>query len=263
MSILKNHINTYADLTAYNADMSKDFPNISYIQGTDEVKWNKYDPDHIVAVYDVTSTSDATKLLGSNTGITYQIIDGVQQQSVQTTYTFDTLGEHTIKYKLTGTSVPQQMFSFCTSLTSVIIPSVVTSLDFGAFQQCKYLTSVIIPNTVTSFGVAAFQGCSRLLNIEIPSGVTVIPTALFNNCSTFRSLTIPSGVTGVGGNAFDGCTRLLNIIFKSITPPTLENTNAFTGTTCPIYVPAESVEAYKAATNWSTYASRIQAIPSV
>ena len=31
MTKILNHINTYADLTAYNNDMGKDFPNISYI----------------------------------------------------------------------------------------------------------------------------------------------------------------------------------------------------------------------------------------
>lgn len=56
---LVNHINTYADLTAYNNDMEKNFPNISYIQGSDEVKWNKYDPyPRVIAKYNVTSTSE-------------------------------------------------------------------------------------------------------------------------------------------------------------------------------------------------------------
>lgn len=264
MTNLLNHINTYADLTAYNNDMEKDYPNISYIKGTDEVKWNKYDPDHIVCVYNVTSTSEATTLLGLNINIkdiTYQIIDGVKQDTVQKTYTFDTLGEHTVKYKLSGTSTSIQMFNFCITLTSVIIPSVVTSLGFGTFQLCSHLTSVIIPNTVTSFGVGSFQGCQKLLNIEIPSGVTVIPKALFNNCNSLRSLTMPSGITSIAENAFDGCRGLHDIMFKSITPPTLENINAFDSTNnCPIYVPAESVDAYKAASGWSSYADRIKPI---
>ena len=42
-----------------------------------------------------------------------------------------------------------------------------------------------------------------------------------------------------------------------------ENSNAFDNTNnCPIYVPAESVSAYQSAPNWSTHASRIQAIPT-
>ena len=189
MTKILNHINTYPDLTVYNNDTNKDFPNISYIQGTDEVKWNKYDPDHIVAVYDVTSTSDATKLLYTNSGITYQIIDGVQQSSVQKNYTFDTLGEHIVKYKLDGTSIGDYCFS-----------------------QCKGLTSITIPDSVTRIGNGAFQ-----------------------NCSVLRSVTI-----------------------QATTPPSL-GSGAFNNTNnCPIYVPAESVNAYKAATNWTTYADKIK-----
>lgn len=44
MSTIKNNINTYADLTAYNADTNKEYPNVSYIQGTDNVLWEKEEP---------------------------------------------------------------------------------------------------------------------------------------------------------------------------------------------------------------------------
>ena len=44
MSTIKNNINTYADLTAYNADTNKEYPNVSYIQGTDNVIWEKEEP---------------------------------------------------------------------------------------------------------------------------------------------------------------------------------------------------------------------------
>ena len=159
MTKLVNHINTYADLTAYNNDMEKDFPNISYIQGSDEVKWVKDDPVHIVCKYNVTSTSEATKLLGTNSGITYQIIDGVRQDTVQTTYTFDTLGEHIVKYKLSGTSIAD------------------------AFRQCKSLTTITIPDGVTSISSYAFENCSSLNGITIPSGVTSIGDSISDNCS--------------------------------------------------------------------------------
>lgn len=309
MTQIKNNINTYADLTAYNADTNKDYPNVSYIEGTDEVKWNKYDPDHIVCVYNVTSTSEATKLLNANTSITYQIIDGVQQQSVQTTYTFDTLGEHTVKYKLSGTningtfygcsnltsinipsgvtSIGYGTFNNCSKLTSINIPSSVTSIGGWAFNQCKALTSITIPNSVTSIGDNAFQECSALTSVTIPSSVTSIGyqtfyyctsltsitisdsvTTIGNNvfygCSALTSVIIPSSVTSIGGNVFYFCSSLTSVTIQATTPPTLGNNAVFYNTNnCPIYVPAESVAAYKAATNWSTYADRIQTIPSV
>lgn len=234
---IANNINTYADLTAYNADTNKDYPNVSYIEGTDEVKWYKYDPDHIVAVYNVTSTESATTLLYMNSNITYQIIDGVQQQSVQTSYTFSTTGEHIVKYKLSGTAIAQYLFN-----------------------SCSNLTSVTIPNNVTTIGQYAFEK-SGITSVNIPDGVTRIESYTFNRCKSLLSINIPSGVTYIGDASFFDCSGLTSITVNATTPPTLVGNNVFDNTgNAPIYVPAASVNAYKAASKWDEYASRIQAI---
>ena len=174
MAKILNHINTYADLTAYNNDNDKNYPNIAFIIETNEVKWVKENQDLVVCKYNVTSTSEATKLLGSSVGITYHIIDGVRQTSVQTTYTFDTLGEHTVKYKFDGTSIADNAFSYCSGLTSVTIPNSVTSIGEGAFASCIMLRSVTIGNSVTSIGNYAFFNCTDLLSITIQA--TIPPT---------------------------------------------------------------------------------------
>ena len=258
MTQIKNHINTYADLTAYNNDLNKDFPNISYIQG-DEVKWNKYDPDHIVCVYNVTSTSETTKLLDVDNFITYQIIDGVQQQSVKRTYKFNTLGEHTVKYKLNVRSIANYFYN-CQNLISATIPNSITSVDTNAFRNCTRLTSITIPSSVTSLGQSSFYNCVRLTSVTIPSSVTYIGNNTFYG-SGLTSITIPSSVTSFGGSTFYDCSNLRFATIQATTPPTLGNTSCFSGS-YPIYVPAESVNAYKAASGWSTYASRIQSIPN-
>lgn len=240
MSNYINNINTYADLTAYNADLNKDFPNVSYIKATDEVKMIQYDPEHIVAVYNVTSTESATTLLYTNSEITYQIIDGVQQQSIQTTYTFDTLGEHIVKYKLKGSHTATRQFQNCSSLTSVTIPNNISLYGYN-FYHCSGLTKINLPKTLTTIGYAEFEGCSSLASVVIGDSVTSIATYAFYNCTSLTSITI-----------------------EATTPPTLANVNAFQNTNANlvIYVPAESVDTYKAASGWSQYASRIQAIPT-
>ena len=82
----------------------------------------------------------------------------------------------------------------------------------------------------------------------------------FYGCTSLTSITIPSGVTSIGNNTFNGCTSLTSITVEATTPPTL-GLNVFNNTNnCPIYVPAESVDAYKTANNWSKYADRIKAI---
>lgn len=261
MTKILNHINTYADLTAYNNDMEKDYPNVSYLVATDEVKWNKYDPDHIVCKLNVTSTESATKLLNSNTGITYQIIDGVKQDAVQTSYTFDTLGEHIVKYKIMVgyTGVPSEMFKQCTSLTVITIPNSVTSIGQNAFSNCSGLTSVTIPDSVTSIGRNAL-GVTGLTTITIPNSVITIDTWSLGGNTNLLTITIGSGVTSIGQNTFKNCSSLTSFTINATTPPTL-GSYAFTNTNnCPIYVPAASVNAYKAATNWSSLASRIKPI---
>ena len=74
-------------------------------------------------------------------------------------------------------------------------------------------------------------------------------------------LIIPNGVTTIEDYAFYQCSSLTSITVNATTPPTLGGENCFDNTNnCQIYVPAGSVNAYKTATNWSEYASRIQAI---
>lgn len=109
-----------------------------------------------------------------------------------------------------------------------------TSADYP-YGKRETLEEVVIPETVTSIGNYSFFGYSALKNI-----------------------TIPSGVTTLNGSTFEGCKGLEWVVCKPTTPPTLANTYCFDNTNnCPIYVPDESVEAYKTATNWTEYASRI------
>ena len=122
------------------------------------------------------------------------------------------------------------------------------------------MTSGIIDNCVTSIGNRAFQYCTSLTSITIGNGVTTIDNSAFDSCASLTSIDIPSGVTSIGGYAFNNCRSLTSITVESTTPPAL-GSSAFDSTNyCPIYVPIGSLEAYKTASGWSTYASRIYAI---
>ena len=158
------------------------------------------------------------------------------------------------------TSVGYGAFSGCSSLTSVNIPSSVTTIGSYAFQRCTSLTSINIPSSVTTIGSYAFNRCTSLSSVTIPDSVTSIGFNAFSNCTSLTSVTIPSSVTSIDSYAFASCTGLTSITAEAVTPPTLES-GAFDGTNnCSIYVPAASVQAYKSASGWSDYASRIQAI---
>ena len=106
-------------------------------------------------------------------------------------------------------------FEGCSSLTSLTIPSSVTSIGFSAFSGCSGLTSLTIPSSVTSIGSSAFSGCSGLTSLTIPSSVTEIEHSAFSGCSGLTSLTIPSSVTRIGQSAFEGCSGLTSLTISS------------------------------------------------
>ena len=113
------------------------------------------------------------------------------------------------------TSIGNSAFSGCSGLTSLTIPSSVTSIGNYAFSDCSGLTSLTIPSSVTSIGYEAFRGCSGLTSLTIPSGVTSIGKWAFYGCSGLTSLTIPSGVTSIGYSAFEGCSGLTSLTIPS------------------------------------------------
>ena len=170
------------------------------------------------------------------------------------------------------------------TITSYSNDTLNTSLGAYIFHNCTKLTSVNLPN-VTSLGTSTFNNCTSLTSIEIPK-VTSITTQTFYSCKSLTSLSMPSlktasaqcirlcsglvrvdmGVcTSIAALSFDGCSVLNTVIIRTSKVCTLGNVSAFTGTpiasgTGYVYVPDDLVDSYKAASNWSTYASQIKGL---
>lgn len=163
------------------------------------------------------------------------------------------------------TGIKAGAFQNCTSLTSISIPNSVTSIGERAFTDCSALQSINIPSSVTTLGTQCFSACYGLTSITIPDSVTTIPSYMVNYCNNLTEIIVGNNVSTIQSGAFSTSNSnfVLNaIVINTTSVPNLESSDAFNYThNCPIYVPAESVEAYKAANNWSAYASRIQAIP--
>ena len=125
------------------------------------------------------------------------------------------------------TSIGNKAFYGCSGLTSLTIPSSVTSIGNKAFYGCSGLTSLTIPSSVTSIGNKAFHGCCGLTSLVIPSGVTSIGDEAFYGCSGLTNLTIPSSVTRIGWSAFEGCSGLTSLTIPSSV--TMISGEAFSG----------------------------------
>lgn len=158
------------------------------------------------------------------------------------------------------TTINSSTFENCYALSSCTIPndSSLTSIKNKAFKTCRSLTNINIPSTVTVFGDECFMSCSGLTSINIPFGTLTIPQAMMNGCSSLTSVTIPSTVYEIKSNAFRNCTGLQYIECLAQYAPSLGNTPF--DWRCPIYVPDDSVEDYKAASGWGSYPDLIKPI---
>ena len=216
-------------------------PNVSYCEDNNEVHYNPIET-RLIAVYNITNTSEPTSIVWNASGFTEIEIDGVKQPSVVTSYQFNTTGEHIVKYTLADhTIIGEQTFAGITALVSVIIPNGVTSIGNQAFVGCTSSTNITIPDSVTSIGNSAFEGCISSTSVTIGNGVTSIGASAFKSCSGLTSVTIPDSVTSIGGSAFMYCSNLSTITSHIMNAPSVNGgTFAYVKSGGTLYVPIGS-----------------------
>ena len=143
------------------------------------------------------------------------------------------------------TVIPQRLFANNTSITSVILPESVKTIEWGAFSGCTSLaqiefpeglltigdyafsytglTTVVLPSTLTTFGEGVFDGCTKLANIEDKSGkfLKVVDGIVYNVdgtqiLSVLESCTgevrIAEGVTEIPAWLFNGNSQITSIV---------------------------------------------------
>ena len=135
------------------------------------------------------------------------------------------------QYTYTTNSAKITITSYTGSSSTVNIPSTinglpVTSIGSNAFWRSLSVTSVTIPSSVTSIGYAAFFG-ENLTSVMLPTSVTTIGDYAFGDCFSMTSATIPGSVTSIGSWAFSYCTNLTQVIFQGNAPSGNGSTNAF------------------------------------
>ena len=159
-----------------------------------------------------------------------------------------------------GTTTIRGWALYSCNITSIAIPDSVTSVDRYAFANCRKLTSAIIGNGLTSIINSMFESCISLTSITIPDSVTSIGGYAFSECFSLTSVTIGNSVTNIGSRALycGSSTKKATFIFNSTTPPTIQSDSFNASNINKIIVPAGCGDAYKAATNWSSFASYIE-----
>ena len=122
------------------------------------------------------------------------------------------LGTVTFSTRSDNLTIGSSVFSGCTNLSTISIPSTVTSMGTSIFNGCTKLATIIISaNISTAIGNSMFYGCSSLKAITIPSNVTTIGNSAFNGCTSLSEITIPNTITSIGTSAFNGCTNLVTV----------------------------------------------------
>lgn len=150
-----------------------------------------------------------------------------------------------------------QSFAYDTNLSSVTNYNNVETIGNSAFNYCTSLTTAPISDKVTTIGFSAFAYCPIQGNVVIPDSCTYIGEGAFQYCSAMTTVEIGTGITTISGSAFCDCSALTAVTINALVPPTL-GLQPFEreGNNFRIYVPCESLEAYRNAEGWSYYASQ-------
>lgn len=190
-----------------------------------------------------------------------------------------------------ATSVRDYCFYSCKKLQEVYLPNV-TTIGSSAFRSCEMLSKINIQN-VETLDYSALAGCYRITELYLPKAITIDQSAC-NGISGLKKVTL-GNVRKIGRNAFDGninCEeidislnenvggdasdgiynnafyrneKLSKLTIRGAALIELEGPSVFAGSAIAygrgkIYVDPSMVETYKTATNWSNYASAIEAI---
>lgn len=181
------------------------------------------------------------------------------------------------------TVIPDYIFTYCSNLCKVEISKNITTIGTNAFSYCEKLSEITLPESVTRIEGGAFRG-TAIKTITIPSKVRKLSNQVFQNCNSLESIilseglefinsecigstrlaeiTIPATIQEISYRAFVGCPELKSVYIKAITPPKHPNNYLFGSDNDlenrKIYVPRQSLEAYRTSESWKAYANIIE-----
>ncbi len=113
------------------------------------------------------------------------------------------------------TSIEGSAFGGYPNLISVTLSEGLTKIEGMAFVGCSALETVNIPASVTRIDPQVFRDCDSLKNVTLSDGLTILGSEMFNRCTALESITIPSSVNSFGDSVFYYCTNLKNVTLSN------------------------------------------------
>jgi hypothetical protein len=166
------------------------------------------------------------------------------------------------KYFKAVTSLVNDAFANAKNLETISLPPNCTIIGSAAFWSCSKLATINGLEQVTSVGSQGFLTV-KITSLSLPNYQGAIADRTFSYCSNLEVADLGAGVTQLSGEVFSSDTKLATLIVRATTPPSLVGTNFYQCPLSVIYVPDASLEAYKTATNWNTYADRIHPLSEI
>ncbi len=122
-------------------------------------------------------------------------------------------GTYYQSYSTSNNIIGNYMFSGYTNLQTILLPETITAIGIYAFPAS--LTSIVIPNSVKTIESSAFHSCTGLADVTIGTGVTTIAESAFYGCTALTNVVIPDNVTTMNEKAFYGCTALESVTLSN------------------------------------------------
>lgn len=158
-------------------------------------------------------------------------------------------------------TIAKSAFDRCPYLANVEFSASVDSIGLSAFANCASLENVNLPAGLRNISAGAFSGCA-LKTLVVPDNVSVIDNQAFMNNTYLKEITLPASLKMLYLQVFAGCPSIETVTVNATTPPTffsasssipLNDFNREIYTTANLYVPEESLAAYKAAYGWKQF----------
>ena len=226
-SIAYNHL--FNTNTVSNTTVTIPYSNTAQVKGalpvSDDVNENYFLYEYSV---DNNKAATITKVHPSSQGeaIIPKDVDGYAVRTIGSSAFKDCTGITSVVMPSTLTTISRYAFGGCTNLSIVTFNQGLKGIDEYAFSGTS-ITSAVIPKTVTTmggryysnYGSSCFTGAEQLKTVTFEEGMQTIPSYALSECASVTTVILPTSLKNINERAFYDCTGLTAVSL----PSALEN----------------------------------------